>query len=78
MARKSNLQIAGESALQNLLCIGEMAADDSAVYTRNAGDCARWCRALQASGIAYPPFMYRSGLRYFSAMWGLRTTQTEG
>ena len=71
MARKSNLQIAGESALANLLCIGEMGADDRAVYTRNAADCTRWCAALRAAGMAYPQFMVDGGLRYFGAMWRL-------
>jgi hypothetical protein len=71
MARKSNLRIDGESALANLLCIAEMAADDRAVYTRNAGDCSRWCTALRNAGMAYPQFMFDGNIRYFASIWGL-------
>jgi hypothetical protein len=74
MARKSNLRIAGESALANLNCIHDIAAESEpgATYTRNAGDCARWCKALQAAGMPFPDWMVAGNLRYFAAMWGFK------
>lgn len=74
MARKSNVRVAGESALANLNCIHDIASEDgnSATYARNAPDCARWCRALQAADMPFPDWMIAGNLKYFSAMWGFR------
>lgn len=75
MARKSNLQIAADSALANLNTIHEIANEDKgnshAVYLRNAPDCARWCATLRDAKVAYPPWMYATGLNYFGRMWRL-------
>ena len=72
MARKSAIQIEAESAMQNLLCVHELAGESGnsqATYLRNAGDCARWCASLRKAGVAYPAFMYAAGLNYFGHMW---------
>lgn len=76
MARKSALQIAGESALANLKCIHAIASEDmslgQATYHRDAGDCARWCKALQAAGMPFPEWMIAGNLAYFRSIWGFR------
>jgi hypothetical protein len=76
MARQSRVAMAAVGAMQNLVCIHDLALEAetlgerrSVVYLRNAGDCARWCAALRTAGVAYPPFMYAGGLPYFSRMW---------
>jgi len=79
MARKSNLQIAGESALANLNAIHDLAIENAElggrkaeVYVGNAHNCARWCAALKAAGMPWPQWMIDGNLRYFAAMWGFR------
>jgi hypothetical protein len=71
MARKSRARINGESALVNLNCIHSIASDDGnhAAYHRNAGDCARWCKMLQAADMPWPQWMVAGNLKFFSALW---------
>lgn len=72
--RKSTLRINGESALANLATIHEIAVEDksNAVYTRNASDCARWCRSLIEAGMPWPQWMVDGNLKYFAAIWNFK------
>lgn len=73
MARKTKVQLAGEAALVNLHTIHALACEApdgrSAVYTRNAGDCTRWCKAVRDAGLPFPAWMYAGGIRWFAAIW---------
>ena len=75
MARKTKLQVAAESALDNLSCIHELTCEDGsephATYLRNAQDCARWCKAVRAAGLDYPAWMVAGNIKYFAAIWSL-------
>ena len=80
MARKSNKQIAGESALANLTCIHEIAVADKslAAYSRNATDCARWCRAVADAGMPWPQWMVDGNLKYFATLWRISLWNAKG
>lgn len=74
MARKSRVQLDGESALRNLNEIRAIATGDgnSGAYYRNAVDCSRWVRAVQTARMPLPQWMHDGGMRYFAAIWGFR------
>jgi hypothetical protein len=74
MARKSRVQLDGESALRNLNEIHDIALGDGdhGAYRRNATDCGRWVRAVQAAKMPLPQWMYDGNIKYFAAQWGFR------
>ncbi len=77
MARKSLAQLNGESALRNLNEIRAIAIGDgdTGAYYRNANDCCRWVRAMQAAKMPLPQWMYDGGIRHFAAIWHFTAAQ---
>ena len=72
MPRKSRVQIDGESALRNLNEIHQIVIGDGngKAYHRNAGDCARWVRAVKTAKMEFPQWMYDGNIKYFASIWG--------